>query len=98
MEVFIVGKVQGYSFRPSKKYKPIKQAFWCTRNSHENVWNSGRLDYSELSNFLPRAVKAEYFAKGTEKCKTLGNLKDIEVENLEDHGCPKVQDLVDQKV
>ena len=25
---FIGGKVKGNSFRPRKKYKPIKQAFW----------------------------------------------------------------------
>ena len=55
------------------------------------------MDYSELSIILARAVKGENFAKGTEKCKILGNLLDKEVENLEDHGCPKVQDLVDEE-
>ena len=94
--VFIDGKVQGYSFRPPKKYKPTKQAFWWTRNMHGIVWNRRRLDYSELSNILPRDVTGEYFEKGTEKCKILGNLLDRDVENLEDHGCPKVQDLVDE--
>ena len=84
--VFVDGKVQGYSFRPPKKYKPTKQAIWCTRNLHGIVWNSGRLDYSELSNILPRAEKGELFAKGTEKCKILGNLLVKGVENLEDHG------------
>ena len=62
------------------------------------MWNSGRLDYSQLSNILPRAVKGEYFAKGKEKCQILGNLLDKRVENLEDHGCPKVQDLVDEEI
>ena len=95
--VFIDDKAQGYSFRPPKKYKPTKQSFWCTRNWHGIVWNSGRRDYSELSSILPRAVKGEYFAKGTEKCKILGNLLGKEVENLEDHGCPTVQDLVDEE-
>ena len=33
----------------------------------EIVWNSRRLDYSELPNILFRDVKGEYFAKGTEK-------------------------------
>ena len=94
--VFIDGKVQGYSFRPPKKFKTTKQAFWCTRNLQGNVWNSGRLDYSELSNILPGAVKRQYFAKGTEKCKILRNLLDKEVENWQDYGCPKVQDLVDE--
>ena len=62
------------------------------------MWNSGRLDYSELSNSLPGAVNGEYVAKGIEKCKILGNLLDEEVENLEDHGCPTVQDLVDEEM
>ena len=95
--VFIDGKVEGYSFRRPKKYKPTKQSFWCTRNLHGIVRNSGRLDYSELSNILPRAVKGEYFAKGTEKCKIFGNLLDKELENLEHHGCPKVKEPVDEE-
>ena len=53
---------------------------------------------SKLSISLSRAVKGEYFAKGTEKCKLLGNLLDKEVENLEVQGCPKVPDHVDEKV
>ena len=94
--VFIDGKVKGYPFRPPEKYKPTLQAFWCTRNLHGIVWNSERLVYSELSNILPSAVKGEHLAKGTEKSKILGNILDKEVENLEDHGCRKVQDLVDE--
>ena len=80
--VFIDSKVQGYSFRPPKKYKPKKQAFLCTRILHRIVLKSGRVGYSKLSNLLPRAVKGKYFAKETEKCKILGNLLDKEVESL----------------
>ena len=94
--VFIDCKVQGSSIRPPKKYKPTKQAFWCTRNLHVFVSNSTRSDFKELSKILPRDEKGEYFAKGTGKCKILGNLLDKGVENLEYHGCPKVQDLVDE--
>ena len=61
--VFIDGNVQGYSFRPPKKYKPTKQAIWCTRNLHGDVWNGGSLDWSELPNILPRDVKGDNFAK-----------------------------------
>ena len=57
--VFLDGKVQGYSFRPPKKYKPTKWAFWSTRNLHGFVLNSGCLDYSELSNILRRAANGE---------------------------------------
>ena len=98
MGVFIDGKVQGYSFCPPEKYKPTKQAFWCSRNLHGIVWKSGRLDYSDLSNILPKAVKGEYFAKRTANCKILGNLLSKEFENLDHHGCPRGQDLVDEEI
>ena len=58
------------------------------------MWNNGRLGYSELSNILPRIVQGEKFAKRTENFKVFGNLLDREVENLDNHVCPKVQDLV----
>ena len=96
--VFIDGKVQGYSFRPPEKYKPTKQAFWCTKNLHGIVRNSECLYYSELSKTLPIAEKSEYFAKGTENWKTHGNLMDEEVEKLGGNGCPKFQDLIDEEI
>ena len=65
---------------------------------HRNVWNSERLDYSELSNILPRAVEGEHFAKRTEKCIIFGHLLDEKLETLEDHGCPTVQCLVDKQI
>ena len=88
--VFIDGKVHGNSLRPPKKCK-------LTKKLQGIVWISGRLDYSGLSDILPRAEKGEYFAKGTEQSKILANLLDKEVESLEDHGFPKVQDLLDKK-
>ena len=58
------------------------------------------MDYRDLSNTVPIAVKGEYFGKRTEKGKILRNLLDKEVEKskLEDHGCPKVQDLIDEEI
>ena len=93
---FINGNVQGYSFRSPKKCQPTKQAVWCTRNLHQIVWISGRLKYNELPNILPSNVKGDFFAKGTERYKILGTLMGKEVENLENHSCPKVQDLGDE--
>ena len=98
MGVFFDGKVQGYSFRPPKKYRPTKQTFCCTRNLQGIVWNSGGLYYSELSYILLTDVKGEYLAKATENCKIFGSLLDKGLENLEDHGNPKVQDLVDEEI
>ena len=62
------------------------------------MWNIGRLDYGELSNISAKDVKGENFAKRTEKCKILGIFLDKELGNLEDHGCPKVEVLVDKKL
>ena len=39
-------------------------------------------------------MNAEVFAKGLEKCRLLTNLLGQNVENLEDYGCPKIQDLL----
>ena len=40
-----------------------------------------------------RQYRAEYFAKGLEKCKFLSTLLGKEVENLDDYGCPKILHL-----
>ena len=96
--VLIEGKVREYSFRSPKNYKLTKQAFWCTRNLHGIVRNSGRLVYSELPNLLPRNVNGVYFAKGTEKCKLLASLMDKEAENLDDQVCPRAQNVVDEEI
>ena len=39
-------------------------------------------------------MNAEVFAKGLEKCRLLTNLLGRNVENLDDFGCPKIQDPV----
>ena len=39
-------------------------------------------------------MNAEVFAKGLENCRPLTTLLGQSVENLDDYGCPKNQDLV----
>ena len=39
-------------------------------------------------------MNAELFAKGLEKCGLLTRLLGQNGENLDDYGCPKIQDLV----
>ena len=60
--------------------------------------NSGCLDYSENPNILPKDAEGEEFAEETEKCEIPGNLLDRDVEKLDDHGCPKIRDLVDEEM
>ena len=85
MGVFTVGKVQENSFRPPKKHELTKQVFWCTGNLHD-----GCLDYSEIPSILLSGLSCEYSGTGTEKSKIFGSSLDKEVENLADHGCPKI--------
>ena len=39
-------------------------------------------------------MNAEVFAKGLEKCRLLTRILGQIVENLDDYGCPKFQDVV----
>ena len=41
-----------------------------------------------------KVMNAEVFAKGFEKFRLVTNLLGRNVENLDDYGCPKTQDLV----
>ena len=55
------------------------------------------LQNSALPNSLPREVNVDCFAKQTEKSTILGNSLDKELENSDDHSCPKIRDLVDSE-
>ena len=94
--LFVDGSVQGFSFCPPKTFKPNKQTTWNTRHLHGIAWSSGKLDYEKLFAVFYdiKAMNAEVFAKGLEKGRLLTSLLGQNVENLDDYGCPKIQDLV----
>ena len=94
--LFIDGSVQGFSFCPPETFKPNKQTTWNTRHLHGIAWSSGKLEYDKLFAVFYdiKVMNAEVFAKGLEKCKLLTSLLGQNVENLDDYGCPKIQDLV----
>ena len=94
--LFIDGSVQGFSFCPPKTFKPNKQTTWNTKHLHGIAWSSGKLDYEKLFAVFHdiKVMNAEVFAKRLEKCRLLTNLLGQNVENLDDYGCPKIQDLV----
>ena len=60
------------------------------------AWSRGNLDYHKLFAVFCdiKVMNAEVFAKGLEKCRLLSRLLGQIVENLDDYGCPKIQDLV----
>ena len=94
--LFVDGSFQGLSFCPPKAFEPNIQTTWNTSDLHGIAWSSGKLDYQKLFAFLydRKVMNAEVFAKRLEKCRLLTNLLGQNVENLGDHGCPKIQDLV----
>ena len=93
--LFIDGSLQGFSFRPPKTFKPNKQTTWNTKHQHGIAWSSGKLDYDKFFAVFYdiKVMNAEVFAKGLEKCRLLSSLLGQNVENLDDYGCPKIQDL-----
>ena len=96
LELLIDGFVQGFSFCPPKTFKPNKQTIWNTRHLHGIAWSSGKFEYEKLfAVFYDIKVRnPEVFAKGLEKCRLLSSLLGQNVENLDEYGCPKIQDLV----
>ena len=94
--LFIDGSLQGFSFCPPKTFKPNKQTSWNTKLLHGIAWSCGKLDYEKLFAVFYdiKVMNAQVFAKGLEKCRLLTNLLGQNVENLDDYGCPKIQELV----
>ena len=92
---FIDGSLQGFSFCPPKTFKPNKQTSWNTKHLHGTAWSSGKLDYDKLFAVFYdiKTMNAEVFAKGLEKCRLLTRLLGQNVENLDDYGCPKNENL-----
>ena len=93
--IFIDESVQGCSFCPPNTFKPKKQTTWNTRHLHGIAWGSGKLEYEKLFAVFydTKVMNAELFAKGLEKCRLLTSILGQNVENLDDYGCPKIQDV-----
>ena len=94
--LYFDGSLQGFSFCPPKILKPNKQTTLNTSHLHEFAWSSGKLDYDKFFAVFYdiKVMNAEVFANGLEKCRLLIRLLGQNVENLDDYGWPKIQDLV----
>ena len=68
--VYFDGQVFGYSFKLPKNYQPTHQTLWCTQQLHKLDWKIGSFHYSRINTMWAelRKYRAEYFAKGLEKC------------------------------
>ena len=94
--LYIDGSVQGVSFCPLKSFKTNKQTTLNTSHLHGIARSSEKLDYEKLFAVFYdiKVMNTEVFPKGLEKCRLLTNLLGLNVEKLDDYGCPKIQDLV----
>ena len=94
--LFIDGSLQGFSFCPSKTFKPNKQTSWNTKHLHGIAWSSGKLDFEKLFAvfYSINVMNTEMFAKEFEKCRLLTRLLEQIAKKVDDYGCPKILDLV----
>ena len=94
--LFIDGSLQGFSFYPSKTFKPNKQTTWNTSHLHGVAWSSGKLDYEKLFAVFYdiKVMIAEVFNKRLEKFRLLTTFLGQNVENLDEYGYAKIEDLV----
>ena len=96
LRLHIDGSLQGFSFCLPKTCKPNNQTTWNTSHLHGIAWSSGKLDYDKLFAVFHdiKVTNAEVFSRGFENCRLLTRLLAQIVENLDDYGCPKYQNLV----
>ena len=95
--LLIDGSLQGFSFCPPRTFKPNEQTSWNTKHLHGIARSSGKLDSEKLFAVFYdiKEMNAEVFAKNLEKRRLLTAFLGQNVENLDDYGCPKIQDLVE---
>ena len=97
--LFVIGSLQGVSFCPPKACKPSKQTTGNTRHLHGIAWSSGKLDHDKLFAVFYdiKVMNAEVVAEGLQNCKMLTGLSGRNVQNLDDHSCPNIQDFVGEQ-
>ena len=94
----------GFLIRPPFTFDKLsanrqKQNFYVTANIHNISWESGTIDYHKITDLLKyfHNLDAIYMVKGSQKVNQLRILlPGACVINLEDYGCPKYTDLVNQ--
>ena len=74
---------------------------WVSKFLHELRWDEGEYPYSYLDQIFDsihlRNTKSHFFAKGTQKSVSLAEYLKLPVKNLEDIGCPKIEQLLGQE-
>ena len=97
--LFIDGSLQAFSFCLPKTFKPNKQTTWNTSHLHGIAWSSGKQEYEKLFavSYDIKAMNAEVFARGFEKCRLLTRFLGQNVKNFDAYGCPKFKMLLEKE-
>ena len=69
---------------------------WNTSHLHGIALSSGKVEFEKLFAvfYVIKVMNVEVFAKGLKNSRLLFRLLGKNVENFNDYGCPKIQDLV----
>lgn len=72
-----------------------RQNTWLSQNYHKIDWRSGHIPYDQLKSTAGSFTLKNgiYFGKGKQKCSALSTLFGIHFNDLEDFGCPSLDDL-----
>ena len=94
--LYIDGSLQGFPFVHQRlvNLKNRQHGRQVIYMEMREVVESWIMIISLLSFCDIKVMNAEVFAKGLEKCRLLTRLLGQNVENLDDYGCPKIQDIV----
>ena len=90
------------SFKPSIPFESLttserKAYTWTQKNLHGIHYTLGNYEYADLPQIMTsirfRHPRSTFYAKGADKCKFLAKQLNTQVRNLDDLGCPKVEEL-----
>ena len=93
---FFKGNVHKFPFCPPKNYKPKKQTTWNTTHLHGFALSIGKFEYDKIFDafYDKNLMNAKIFVKDLEEGDFVSRLHGQNVENLDDYGCPKIQDII----
>ena len=94
-----------WTFKPPRPFEELnekdqKQCRWITRNLHGIQWEQGELAYENFRHIMGFLFKMyeKIYVKGYEKTKFIETLSSRNCYNLDDLGCPKINNLPEKSV
>ena len=93
--VLVEGNVHRYSLCPPRKVRTNKTSNFVYENIARNCVEQWLFGLQWASRHSSQRCTGRTVCKTNKKLKILGNSMDKNVENMDDHGCPKIRKFVD---